>query len=409
VEAAFETPRVLAPWHVGVFPPRRRRANQAGTGRWTRSRGRGRRAILVFEIGGRRFGLPAAEVRELLRAVTILPLPLAPDVVEGIINVRGTVVPVLDIRARLRLPAKAAEPSDHLIVVEPGGRPVVLRIDRALNWRTWTRPRSGRPASCRAGPTTPRWRSSPTGWCPCSTCAPSCRRPRRPPSASSPGPRGPPKRRATAVTRTWSHPSYEEVVHLLGTRTGLSFSPERRAGVEQGIRRAMGRAGVDDPAQYGRRVAGDDAALDDLIVELTVGETYFFREPAQFEFLRATVLPEIRGRRGEGHVLHAWSAACASGEEAYSLAIVLRRRGWSGAAACWRRTSRGRRWRRRGAPSTAPGRCAARPRRPPGPTCTPRGATSSSPRRCAAASGSSTSTWRWTSTRAWRRAPGGWT
>jgi purine-binding chemotaxis protein CheW len=93
----------------------------------------GRRAILVFEIGGRRYGLPAAEVRELLRAVTILPLPLAPDVVEGIINLRGVVVPVLDIRARLRLPAKAAEPSDHLIVVEPGGRPVVLRIDRALN------------------------------------------------------------------------------------------------------------------------------------------------------------------------------------------------------------------------------------------------------------------------------------
>jgi purine-binding chemotaxis protein CheW len=94
--------------------------------------GRGRRAILVFEVGGRRFGLPVADVRELLRAVTILPLPLAPDVVEGAINLRGVVAPVLDLRARLRLPPKAAEPSDHLIVVERQGRPVVLRIDRAL-------------------------------------------------------------------------------------------------------------------------------------------------------------------------------------------------------------------------------------------------------------------------------------
>src|SRR5215212_7822427 len=97
---------------------------------------RSRREILVFEIGGRRYGLPAAEVRELLRAVTILPLPLAPAVVEGVINLRGVVAPVLDIRARLGLPAKAAEPSDHLIVVAAGGRPVVLRIDRALGLAT---------------------------------------------------------------------------------------------------------------------------------------------------------------------------------------------------------------------------------------------------------------------------------
>ena len=52
---------------------------------------RRRREILVFEIGGRRYGLPASEVRELLRAVTILPLPLAPAVVEGVINLRGVV------------------------------------------------------------------------------------------------------------------------------------------------------------------------------------------------------------------------------------------------------------------------------------------------------------------------------
>jgi chemotaxis protein methyltransferase CheR len=132
------------------------------------------------------------------------------------------------------------------------------------------------------------------------------------------------------VTRTWSHPAYEAVVNLLGARTGLTFAPERRDGVEQGIRAAMARAGIVDPAQYARRIATDAAALDDLIVELTVGETYFFREPAQFEFLRATALPEIRARRGEGHVIHAWSAACASGEEAYSLAIVLQEEGLAG-------------------------------------------------------------------------------
>jgi purine-binding chemotaxis protein CheW len=91
-----------------------------------------RREVLVFEVGGRRYGLPAAEVRELVRAVAILPLPQATAGIEGVINIRGTVVPVLDLRARLGLPAKPVEPADHMIVTGSDRRPVALRIDRAL-------------------------------------------------------------------------------------------------------------------------------------------------------------------------------------------------------------------------------------------------------------------------------------
>src|SRR5918997_731409 len=105
------------------------------------------------------------------------------------------------------------------------------------------------------------------------------------------------------MTRTWSHPAYETVVHVPGMRTGLAFAPERRTGAERGTRGAVAGGGMADRAQYPRRIATDKAALDDLIVELTVGETYFFREPDQFQFLRTTVLPEIRGRLGEDHVL----------------------------------------------------------------------------------------------------------
>jgi purine-binding chemotaxis protein CheW len=95
-----------------------------------------RREILVFEVGGRRYGLPASEVRELLRAVTILPLPQTPADVEGVINLRGTVVPVLDLRARLGLPAKPIEPSDHLVVLRGDQWLVALRIDHALELAT---------------------------------------------------------------------------------------------------------------------------------------------------------------------------------------------------------------------------------------------------------------------------------
>lgn len=89
--------------------------------------------ILVFEVAHRRFGVPSSDVRELLRAVTVVPLPKAPAIVEGIIDVRGTIVPVLDIRSRFRLPGKAADHSDHLLVARAGERLVALRVDRALD------------------------------------------------------------------------------------------------------------------------------------------------------------------------------------------------------------------------------------------------------------------------------------
>src|SRR5712691_1545675 len=89
--------------------------------------------ILVFEVARQRFGVLSADVQELARAVTLVPLPKAPAIVEGVINVRGRVVPVLDIRSRFRLPAKAAEHSDHLLLAQAGERLVALRVERALD------------------------------------------------------------------------------------------------------------------------------------------------------------------------------------------------------------------------------------------------------------------------------------
>jgi len=91
------------------------------------------REVLIFELGSQRYGLPTADVRELVRAVTITPLPDAPALVEGVVNVRGRVLPVLDIRARFHLPAKALDPSDHFIVASAGPRGVILRVDRATH------------------------------------------------------------------------------------------------------------------------------------------------------------------------------------------------------------------------------------------------------------------------------------
>jgi purine-binding chemotaxis protein CheW len=89
--------------------------------------------VLVFEVAGQRYALPTRDVRELVRAVAITPLPDAPAVIEGVVNVRGCVLPVLDVRARFGLPARALDLSDHFIVASAGERGVILRVDRATH------------------------------------------------------------------------------------------------------------------------------------------------------------------------------------------------------------------------------------------------------------------------------------
>jgi purine-binding chemotaxis protein CheW len=87
--------------------------------------------ILTFDLSGQRFGVSLDAVREVVRAVAITPVPGMPSVVEGIIDVRGEVVPVFDLRARFGLPARALHPAQHFVIARAGERTVALRVDRA--------------------------------------------------------------------------------------------------------------------------------------------------------------------------------------------------------------------------------------------------------------------------------------
>lgn len=88
---------------------------------------------LVFEISGQRYALRASDVREIVRAVTVTPLPAAPAIVEGVINFRGRLAAVLDVRRRFRLPEKGLSHTDHFVVAQVGPRLVAVRADRALD------------------------------------------------------------------------------------------------------------------------------------------------------------------------------------------------------------------------------------------------------------------------------------
>lgn len=89
----------------------------------------------MFTLDEVRFGVRAEDVIEIVRAVWVTPLPGAPDVVEGVIDVRGQLVPVLDLRRRFGLPDKSIVPEDHMILVRAAGRTRALRADRATDIR----------------------------------------------------------------------------------------------------------------------------------------------------------------------------------------------------------------------------------------------------------------------------------
>ena len=88
--------------------------------------------MIVFEVGGQSHGLVSSAVCEVLPAVTLTPVSGASRLVEGVINVRGSVLPVIDVRVWLGLETRPIEPTDHLLVVRVGDRSAVLRVDRAV-------------------------------------------------------------------------------------------------------------------------------------------------------------------------------------------------------------------------------------------------------------------------------------
>jgi purine-binding chemotaxis protein CheW len=92
--------------------------------------------LLIFTLDRSRYGIPLEDVVEIMRAVAVTPIPTAPSVVEGLMNVRGLIVPVFDPRRRFGLPAKSMTLSDHLIVARAGPRVVALHVDRAEEMRT---------------------------------------------------------------------------------------------------------------------------------------------------------------------------------------------------------------------------------------------------------------------------------
>lgn len=108
---------------------------------------------------------------------------------------------------------------------------------------------------------------------------------------------------------------------------GLAFPEKRRAELEIGVRRAFAASTCTDLDEYFAILKDSEAGaleLERLANSLTIGETHFFRDAGQFDAMANHVLPEIIQRKQNARTLRIWSAGCASGEEPYSIAMLLR-------------------------------------------------------------------------------------
>ncbi len=137
-------------------------------------------------------------------------------------------------------------------------------------------------------------------------------------------------------TQTTLHPTeglvgfsdrdYVRFSELLLRRCGLDFPVKRRIELEAGITRAFDSSPCSSLNEYFHSLTQDDEPdlMDQLVNTVTVSETHFFRNTAQFDALYCHILPEIIRRRRPTHSLRIWSAGCASGEEPYSIAMLVR-------------------------------------------------------------------------------------
>lgn len=85
--------------------------------------------LVIFLLAKEEYGLPITKVQEINRMVPITRLPQTPEFMEGVINLRGRVIPVIDLRKRFQLAASATNEDTRIIIVDVNGQTIGVVVD----------------------------------------------------------------------------------------------------------------------------------------------------------------------------------------------------------------------------------------------------------------------------------------
>jgi len=120
-----------------------------------------------------------------------------------------------------------------------------------------------------------------------------------------------------------TQPDLETLLDYLKRTRGFDFTGYKRASLERRIAKRMQTVGVSTFADYLDHLEVHPEEFSGLFNTVLINVTHFFRDPATWEFIASTVVPDLIARHRPGTPLRIWSAGCASGEEAYTLAMIL--------------------------------------------------------------------------------------
>ncbi len=117
--------------------------------------------------------------------------------------------------------------------------------------------------------------------------------------------------------------SLQNIFRVLLENTGHDFSGYKQSTVLRRLARRMNVHGLDDMQDYVRLLRDSPQEQDALFRELLITVTNFFRDPTTFKYLEDNVIPDLLSRKTETDTVRLWVVGCATGEEAYSLAMLL--------------------------------------------------------------------------------------
>ncbi len=120
--------------------------------------------------------------------------------------------------------------------------------------------------------------------------------------------------------------SWRKIFGLLRAQSGHDFSLYKPNTIHRRIERRLALHQIDSIEQYVRFLQATPAEVGALFRDLLIGVTNFFRDPEAFLVLEEQVIPAILAGKADGSPVRVWSAGCSTGEEAYSLAILLAER-----------------------------------------------------------------------------------
>ncbi|MEI6795272.1 MAG: chemotaxis protein CheB, partial [Methanomassiliicoccales archaeon] len=118
--------------------------------------------------------------------------------------------------------------------------------------------------------------------------------------------------------------SLTRILSLVRNKTGNDFSQYKQNTIRRRLHRRMISQGIDEENLYAKYLADHPGEIEHLFKEFLINVTSFFRDPESYETLRKEVLPSLLDDKPDGYVLRVWVPGCATGEEAYSLAILFR-------------------------------------------------------------------------------------